>query len=243
MLRAPENDKGGGQAPLPGIGDDDGKGDGKATDAEKRAAAAEKRAAELEAKERKRVEDEESRKREAAIKTTDDAKAAAADAERRAKEATKRAEAAEKRIRERIDKRFETLESSTRERIAKYRDRLSIEDWETMVEEEAERMAPGGGDDDNPIAGAPPAQPAGAGRRNHARDGRELHPKSQEILDTLGIDTEPARKAIVVDTEREGGVVRGRFVYPQTKLRKMIRERALMGPLLSDDERRKLLGL
>lgn len=213
---------------------------GMESEAAKRAAAAEKRAAELEDRERKRVAAEEKRKRDAEVKTVDEAKKLAAEAEAREQAALQRAEAAEKRIRDRIDERYKKLPDDVRKTIAEFKDSLSLEQWERMVDLESSRMP---SHDEEPMPGSPPALPAGAGRRNHARDGRELHPKTAEILEALGVDGEPARKVLDAQTEVEGGVKRARFVYPPAKLKAHLRERALKPVLLSEENRRKILGL
>ena len=242
MLRAPE-DEGGKQGILPGTGGDADDAAKKAADAEKRAKDAERRAEAAEKREQERKEKEEADERNRSIKTTEDAKKAAADAEKRAKDAERRAEAAEKRIRDRIDERFQTLDSETRTKLEPFRSDLSIDRWEQLVDLEVSRMGGNRDTDDSNRGGTPPAQPAGAGRRNHGKDGRELHPKSVEILDELGVETDAARKVLEVETETEGGVKRGRFVYPPKKLKKHLKERALKPVLMDDETRRKMLGL
>lgn len=210
--------------------------------AEKRAAAAEKRAAELEDRERKRQAAADKAKRDSDIKSVDDAKRVAAEAEERERKAIARAEAAEKRIRDRIDARFQKLPDDVRKTIGEFQDTLSIDQWEKMVDMEYGRMGNANPtDDDTPTGGAPPAAPAGAGRRNHAADGRDLHPKTREILEQLGVDDHVARKVIVAETETEGGVRKARFVYPPLKLKKHIRERSLAPTLLTEENRRKII--
>lgn len=240
----PDDGKLEGQQTLPNVGDDTA-----VKAAEKRAAEAEKRAAKLEEDERKRTAAAEKAKRDSEVKSVDDAKRALEAAEKRAAELEERAKAAEDRIRKRIESRFEQLPAETRERIASFRDAMPIDGWERLVEMELERsVALGGGasdagDGDGGQNVVPPVSAAGVGRRAHKREGRELHPKSVEILEALGQDTDLARKVITVQRETEGGVTRGRFVYPEGLLKKHLRERALAPVLMTEENRRKIFGV
>ena len=226
------------QPKLPGVDDSVVKA------AEKRAKEAEERAAKLESEERKRQDALTKAKRDAEVKSLDDAKRALEEAERRAAEAEQRAKEAEDRIRKRIDARFEQLPAEHRERLSSFREAMPLDKWEALVDMELERT-PATGDstgETGTSAGIPPASPAGVGRRVHKREGRELHPKTVEILDALGQDPSLSQRVLQVETEKEGGVIRGRFIYPQGLLKKHLRERALAPTLMTEENRRKIYG-
>lgn len=229
------------QPTLPNLGDDAVKA------AEARAKAAETKAAKLEDEERKRQAAADKAKRDADVRSVDDAKRALEEAEKRAADFESRAKAAEDRIRQRIDKRFEQLPSETRERIATFRDAMPLEQWERLVDMELERTPAEGSTDGGTTSSSgsvvPPVSAAGVGRRAHSATGRELHPKTIEILDALGQGSDLAKKVLQVDREVEGGVTRGRFVYPQGLLKKHLRERALAPVLMTEENRRKIFGV
>jgi len=225
------------QQSLPGVDDPAVKA------AEKRAKDAEDRAAKLEAEEKKRQDVASKAKRDAEVKSLDEAKRALDEAEHRAAEAERRAKEADDRIRQRIDSRFERLPADQRERLAIFREAMPLDKWEALVDMEIERTATSDANSDSGEAtGLPPASPAGVGRRVHKKDGRELHPKTVEILDALGQDGDLARKVIQVETEVEGGTKKGRFIYPQGLLKKHLRERALAPILMTEENRRKIYG-
>jgi len=230
------------QQTLPNVGDEAVKA------AEARVKAAEAKAAKLEEEERKRQAAADKAKRDADVKSIDDAKRALEDAEKRAADFESRAKAAEDRIRKRIDSRYERLPAETRERIATFRESLPLEQWEKLVDMELERAPTESSDaGDASVASngniVPPVSTAGAGRRVHSRDGRELHPKTVEILEALGQGTDLAKKVLTVQREVEGGITRGRFVYPQGLLKKHLRERALAPVLMTEENRRKIFGV
>lgn len=205
--------------------------------AEKRAADAEKRTKTLEEAEAKRREEEDRQRRDAEMKTLDDAKRTIADLEKREKEAQKRADQLQADAMERINARFEKLPKDVREKIAPFKDHLPVAQWEQMIDMEGGRSA------DNSGGGDPTPNPRGGGRRSHKQAGapRDLHPRSIEILDDIGEDYELARHLIDVekDPENPGNA---RFVYPQKKLRKHLKERSLRPLLLTEENRRKIFG-
>ena len=243
MFRAPDDDGAGSGGGQQNNGEGDGGSDAAAlaaakAAAEKRAADAEKRAKDLESAENKRKDAEAAAKREAELKTIEDHRKARQDAEAREKDAIKKAEALENAVRDRIETRYQRLPKESRDRIETFRDALPIEKWEALVDLEASSTGVG-------IDGSPPAATRGAGRRNHARDAgtRDLHPKTEEILGMLGVSSDAAKKLLEAETEVEGGIKRGRFVYPAKKLARQLKERAIMPNLLSEENRRKLFDV
>jgi hypothetical protein len=216
-----------------GAGEDKGKGDGSqdkggegnneaVSAAEERARKAEERAKQAEDKARKQEEAERRKKRDEGLKDLDAAKQALADAERREQEAIKRAEEAETRYRSRIEARVATLPKDVQDRLGEFKDALSADKWEKLVDMEFERV----GAADVEGEGIPPAGTMGGRRHHPSADGRKLHPKSVEILAELGVDTTAAKTVLDAVVENEGGQRKGRFVYPQQLLKKQLKARA-----------------
>ncbi len=69
---------------------------------------------------------------------------------------------------------------------------------------------------------------------------RQLHPKTEELLESLNIDSRLTKGLVEVDhdgTNRE----KGRFIFPVKSLIRVIRERAMMPKKLRDEHKQKLV--
>lgn len=202
-------------------------------EAERRAAAAEAENARLKQEEKRRLDDEAKRKREQDEGSLSEAKRLADEATRKAEQL----EAQNKELRDRFiaqtNEKLAELPEEDRKRVEKYREKLSIRDFDELVTDElGKRQASG--------TGTPPPPAVGQVTRvqNRTADGRPLEAKTMEILDDLGIDPSAGRKSLAVESDGKSH----RFVFPPRDLARFMRERALKPVLLTKENMDKLIG-
>ena len=189
---------------------------------EKRARDAEKRAKELEATDKKRSADAAAAAESAKLRDLDEAKGQIEQMRKREADALALLSEFEGRERARVDTMLATLGDESRARLEKYAQKLSLADYAGLVAEEATRLGAAGaaGASEGDGYAPPPASPGGR-RQTTAK---ALHPKTEEILDMLGVNPTVGRE--LVNCERDpGDKWRARFVYPAKALVAALKER------------------
>lgn len=107
---------------------------------------------------------------------------------------TAQLKAFEKSTKERADKLLLKLPDDRKAKVEKWKDKLSLADWTSMIEDEMSTPEDKGDDDDDRprVPGGTPSG-GGGGKGNGVR---ELNPKSADILDQLGINTQHGQQAL-----------------------------------------------
>jgi hypothetical protein len=145
-----------------------------------------------------------------------------------AKAAREKLAAYEAKERARVESKLALLPEESRERVKKLGDKLELADWADFVDAEVSRA--------NNDDAMPPMFTPGA-RRGRGDDGiRQLHPKSEEILDQLGVDTGAGRAASVV---KEGNS--GKFFVPPTSLVRILKSRITQPTRMNAENLEKVL--
>ena len=109
----------------------------------------------------------------------------------------------EKSTQDRAERLLDKLSDESKAKVEKYKDKLSLSDWATMVEEEVEAMDGAGGKTVDEGTRIPGGTPSAGGKRRTG--GRELLPKTETILEQLGVNPEHGRQLRA--TEKTGGNV------------------------------------
>ena len=109
----------------------------------------------------------------------------------------------EKSTKDRADRLLDKLSDEAKAKVERYKDKLSLADWSTMIEEEVEAMAGTSGKVDDEGTRIPGGTPSSGGRGGAS--GREMLPKTISILEQLGVNPEHGRQ--LRSTEKSGGNV------------------------------------
>ena len=147
-------------------------------DVEKRAKEAEKRVRDLEAADKKRAADDAARAEAAKVRDLDEAKAQMALLAKREAEALARVQEYEAREQARVDAMLEQLGPDAKERLEKYRPKLALADYASLVADEASRAMPMREDAPTPTAATMPFASPGT----RVTQGHQLHPKTEEKM-------------------------------------------------------------
>lgn len=211
-----------------------------------RAKKAERELRELKAAHKAREDADAKAKRDADMKDLDSARRQADELAARERAATEEAAALRRLIEGQVKQRLDKLPESERERVSKYKEKLSLADWSQLVDDEVARVGGKQSDTDSDSDGStqntvnpPPPGATGINRIQDTRgQGRRLRADSEEVLGRMGVDTTAAKKGLEVEKDGE----KAKFVYPPKKLISLMRERAIGPKVLSNENYVKLFG-
>jgi chromosome segregation ATPase len=162
-----------------------------------------KQLATLKAEQEKRSSEDKKKKDEAAVKRGEHEKLLS---ERTAEleSIKKNYESMQATLQARADSMFEKLPDESKKKIERYKDKLSLADWQVMIEEEIDN--PGKVSDSDPIEKKTMAiTPGSRGKRSNRR---ELQPKTYEVMEDRGLNHEAAEALKVVKNPENPGDVK-----------------------------------
>lgn len=221
-------------------GADDPAASKSADDAKKRADAAEAETQKLRDEAKRRADIDAQAKLDNETRDLDGAKRAAKDAADRAQKAEDEAKSLREMLEKQTDAKLDGLKPEDKDRVKKWKTKLNLSDYDQLVTEELAKMRGGTTvtttSDGKPVPPPPAAGATTTSISDTRGQGRELNPKSTEVLKKIGVDPGPARRLIDVTREENST----KFEMPADVVVDFLKARPLYPALLSPENYEKL---